>query len=101
VICAALTTTSGCPLSTAESTAKTAASSSKGTSSVASKTGRPPSGRSVVSSRGGVRRRVSMLVRVELPARCSVCRTPVPASPEREEEEEPDRHHERNERDES
>src|SRR6266487_3846003 len=96
---AALTTTSGCPVSTAESTAKATASSAKGTSSVARTTGRPPAERSETSSRGPLRRSVSMLFRVELPARRVARGAPVSPAPERQKQEEPHRHHRRDQQD--
>src|SRR5439155_9030318 len=98
---ATLTTTSGCPVSTAESTAKAVASSAKGTSSVARSTGRPPAGTSDTSSRGPLRRRVSMLLGVQLPARRLSRRAAIPAPPDRENQEEPGDHRDRSQQDEA
>src|SRR2546430_1589081 len=92
---------SGCPFSTAESTANAVASSEKGTSSVARSTGRRPEERSKTSSRELPRRRVSMLFGVELPARRAVRRSPVPAPPERQSHVEPGDDHHRDEQDEA
>src|SRR5712691_6988670 len=92
---------SGCPVSTAESTAKAIASSAKGTSSVARSTGLLAEERTDTSVPGPLRRRVSMLIGVELPAGRAACRAPVPAPPERQKHEEPYRHHHRYHRDEA
>src|SRR5690242_18541369 len=98
---AAFTTTSGCPVSTAESTANAVASSAKGTSSVAKSTGRPPAEKRDRSSRGPLRRRVNMLFGVELPARRASRRAVVPAPPEGQDQKEPGCHHQRNQEDEA
>src|SRR2546427_8879851 len=92
---------SGCPVSTAESTAKAIASSAKGTSSVARSTGLLAEERSDTSVSGPLRRRVSMLIGVELPPGRAARRAVVPAPPERQKHEEPNRHHHRNHRDEA
>src|SRR2546428_4701077 len=92
---------SGCPVSTAESTAKAIASSANGTSSVARRTGRLAEERSDTAVPGPLRRRVSMLIGVELPPRRAVRRAVVPAPPERQKDEEPKRHHYRNHPDEA
>src|SRR5712691_9202078 len=98
---ATLTTMSGCPVSTAESTAKAVACSSKGTSSVARSTGRPPAGRTDTSSLKRLRRRVRTLLGVEVPARCLSRRAAIPAPPDRQNQEEPSHHRNRSQKDEA
>src|SRR5438046_2180373 len=94
-------TISFCPHSTAASTANDAASSSNGTSSVASMTGRLPAARSETSSRGPPRRRVSIRsLRMELPPRRVPRCAPHLAPPHRQVEEEPRRGDDRREEDE-
>ncbi len=98
---AAFTTTSGLPLSTAESTANAVASSEKGTSSVARSTGRSPEEKTVTSSREILRLSVSMLFRVELPTRRVSRRPVVSAPPVRQNHDEPDCHQGKHEQDEA
>src|ERR1700752_1087198 len=94
-------TTSGWPLSSALSTANAAASSSKGTSSVARSTGRRRWPAAWVCSLGGLRRSVCTgLLRVKVPVRGCPSRAPRPPSPDGEIEEEPDRGDPRHEEDE-
>src|SRR5581483_2066481 len=85
-------TISFCPHSTAASTANAAASSSNGTSSVASMTGRLPEATSAVSrSRlGPLRLSVSISLRPQLPARRVPRRRAHPPPPHGQVEEEPD-----------
>src|SRR5712691_11059333 len=94
-------TISGCPHSTAASTANAAASSSNGTSSVASITGRPRAPIDETSSRVARRRRVSMpLLGVKLPAGGASRRQPRLPPPPRQVQEEPGRRHDRSHEDE-
>src|SRR5581483_10148130 len=95
-------TISGCPHSTAASTANATAVSSNGTSSVASMTGRVPAGADGTREREPGRRSVSMRsLRVELPPRRAAGGGPCPAPPHRQVEEEPRGRHDRGEEDEA
>src|SRR5579864_6625041 len=81
--------------------AKAVASSEKGTSSVARSTGRRADEGGDRFSRERVRRSVNMLFRVELPAGRASRGTTVSAPPARQNDEEPERHHDRHEQDEA
>src|SRR6266571_1715657 len=94
-----LATISGCPDSTAASTATTQACASNGTSSVASSTGRPPDSTGTAGTPDLVRLRVDILLRTELPPGEVPRPAPDLPAPQRHVPEEPesqdDRHQEK------
>src|SRR5579862_361499 len=98
-----LATISRWPPSTAESSAKATASAAKGTSSVASMTGRPPARSDRLAACGSARLSAGTALhpgslRMQLPPAQAPGLLPDPPSPPGHVEQEPEAHHEREER---